>query len=591
MAPLDNAAVARVLREIGDLLELKGENPFKIRAYRNAADIVANTPEQASTLDQKGLLAWPGIGKDLAARIVEICQTGSCTVHRELAAHFPSTLLDLLRLQGVGPKTVALLYGSLGIASLDHLEAAARSGRLREVKGMGARKEQLLLRALAERKQHANRHLLPDAAEVAGALVAHLQAESPTISYEIVGSLRRGTDTCGDIDILALAEHGKASAAPSAAPAASQSLMAMFTGYDQVERVLGQGETKSSVLIRGGYQADLRLVAPESRGAALQYFTGSKSHNIALRDRALDRGWRLSEYGLFRVEDETRLAGETEESIYHALDLEWVPPELREHRGEIEAAAARGLPMLLTASDIRGDLHMHTTETDGKDDLESMVLAARTAGHEYIAITDHSKVLAMANGLDEHRALAHAARIRALNDRVEGIRVLAGIECDILPDGTMDLASDCLAELDIVVASIHLALRQEEAELTDRVLRAIEHPWVDIIAHPTSRRLLSREPSKMNLDQVSKAAAARGVALEINCHADRLDLSDVNARMARERGATLVISSDAHSVRALAMQRWGVVVARRAWATRADVLNALPFEEFSRSLRRNRARG
>jgi DNA polymerase (family 10) len=355
--------------------------------------------------------------------------------------------------------------------------------------------------------------------------------------------------------------------------------------------VLGQGDTKSSVLIHGGYQADLRLVAPESRGAAMQYFTGSKSHNIALRDRALDRGWRLSEYGLFRVSDETRLAGETEESIYHALDLDWVPPELREHRGEIEAAGARGLPALLAASDIRGDLHMHTTETDGKDDLETMVLAARNAGHEYIAITDHSKVLAMANGLDEHRALAHAARIRAMNDRIEGIRVLAGIECDILPDGTMDLAADCLAQLDIVVASVHLALRQEEAEVTERVLRAIEHPWVDIIAHPTSRRLLSREPSKLNLEQVTRAAAANGVALEINCHADRLDLSDVNARMARERGVKLVISSDAHSARALAMQRWGVVVARRAWAGKADVLNTLPFDELSRSLRRNRTRG
>jgi DNA polymerase (family X) len=589
MAPLDNLAVARVLREIGDLLELKGENPFKIRAYRNGADIVANTAEQAATLDLKGLQAWPGIGKDLAARIIEICQTGTCTIHQELAAHFPSTLLDLLRLQGVGPKTVALLYGSLGIASLDDLEAAAKSGRLRELRGMGARKEQLLLRALGERRQHANRHLLPDAAEIAAALLGHLQSLAPETSFEVVGSLRRGTETCGDIDILALADGGAPKPAQTSVPA-PPGLMSIFTSYPSVERVLGQGETKSSVLIRGGYQADLRLIAADSRGAALQYFTGSKSHNIALRDRALDREWRLNEYGLFRVSDEARLAGDTEESIYHALDLEWVPPELREHRGEIEAAAEHRLPALIAATDIRGDLHMHTTESDGKDDLETMVLAARQAGHEYIAITDHSKVLAMANGLDEHRALAHAARIRALNERIEGIRVLAGIECDILPDGTMDLAADCLAELDIVVASVHLALRQEEAEITERVLRAIDHPWVDIIAHPTSRRLLGREPSKLNLEQVTRAAAARGVALEINCHADRLDLSDVNARMARERGVKLVISSDAHSVRALGMRRWGVVVARRSWATKADLLNTLPFDEFSRSLRRNRAR-
>jgi DNA polymerase (family 10) len=320
----------------------------------------------------------------------------------------------------------------------------------------------------------------------------------------------------------------------------------------------------------------------------MQYFTGSKSHNIALRDRALERGMRLNEYGLYRAADEVRLAGDSEESIYDALDLAWVPPELREHRGELEAAAARTLPCLLELSDLRGDLHMHTTESDGKDDLETMVLAALDAGLEYIAITDHSKALAMANGLDETRVLQQASRIRALNQRIEGITVLAGIECDIMPDGSLDLAADCLAELDIVVASVHSAIRQEEAEVTARVLRAIEHPWVDIIAHPTSRLLLRREPSRLNLDQVISAAAAHGVALEINCHADRLDLSDANARRARERGVKLVISSDAHSTRALAMQRWGVLVARRAWATRADVLNCLRFEDFRRMLRRHR---
>jgi DNA polymerase (family 10) len=576
MAPLENLAIARILTEIGDMLELKGENPFKIRAYRNGADVVANSPEPVAGLDAKGLQQWPGIGKDLSARIVEICQTGTTPIYDELLAHFPPTLLDLLRLQGVGPKTVALLYGELKIASIEDLEAAIKAGRLRALKGMGAKKEQLLLRAIEERKQHANRHLLPDAADTAAKLVEYLQAKVPGVVFETVGSLRRGTETCGDIDILALG--------------ASPDVMPVFTSYPLVERILGQGETKSSVLIRGGYQADLRLVAVESRGAAMQYFTGSKPHNIALRDRALERGMRLNEYGLFRAADEAKLAGETEESIYEALGLAFVPPELRECRGEFEAASARALPQLVDLADIRGDLHMHTTATDGKDDLETMVRAARDAGLEYIAITDHSKALAMANGLDESRVLRQAERIRELNQQIDGIEILAGVECDILPDGTMDLAADCLAQLDIVVASVHSAIRQEEAEITDRVLRAIEHPWVDVIAHPTSRMLLRREPSKLNLDRITRAAASHGVALEINCHADRLDLSDVNARLARERGAKLVISSDAHSTRALAMKRWGVIVARRAWATKDDVLNCLPFDQFRRLLRRHRSR-
>jgi DNA polymerase (family 10) len=364
--------------------------------------------------------------------------------------------------------------------------------------------------------------------------------------------------------------------------------MDVFTAYPQVERVLGRGDTKSSALIRGSYQADLRLVQPESRGAALQYFTGSKPHNIVLRDRALERGLKLNEYGLFRASDDVRLAGETEEEIYRALGLAWVPPELRENRGEIDAAIESRLPDLIAHGDLRGDLHMHTTETDGKESLEAMVQEAQAAGLEYVAITDHSKALAMANGLDETRALAHAARIRDLSARMNGIDVLAGIECDILADGTLDLADDCLAQLDFVVASIHSALRQDEGEITARMIRAIENPWVDVIAHPTSRALLRREPSRVNLEQVTRAAATHGVALEINCQLDRLDLSDVNARYARERGVKLIISSDAHSRAALAHTRWGVMVARRAWASKHDVLNTLPFDEFRRSLRRHR---
>jgi DNA polymerase (family X) len=571
---LDNAAIARALRDIADLLEIKGDNPFKIRAYRTAADIATDMPEALATLDDAALRAIPGIGKDLAARIHELATTGRTAVLDDLLTEFPPTLLDLLRLQGVGPKTVARLYHELGVNSLATLEAAARDGRIRGLKGMGPRKEQLLLKALEERQRHAGRHLLADTAEVAAELVRWLEEAAPGAEFVPVGSLRRGVDTCGDVDILGVG-----------APAG---IMARFTSAPQVERVLGQGDTKSSVLLRGGYQADLRLVAPESRGAALQYFTGSKAHNIALRDRALERGWRLNEYGLFRTDDDARLAGETEEGLYEALGLRWIPPELREQRGEIALAEADALPVLITESDLRGDLHMHTTETDGRDDLASMVRAAQALGLEYIAITDHSRALAMANGLDETRALAQAARIRALNAQVDGIRVLAGIECDILPDGRLDLADDCLAELDLVIASVHSALHQEEAEMTDRMLRAIEHPSVDIVGHATGRLLLKRTGARLRIETVLDRAAALGVAFEINSQVDRLDLSDTHARLARDRGVPLVITTDAHATSALGLRRWGTVVARRAGLTKDDVLNTRPVERMLKGLRRHR---
>jgi DNA polymerase (family 10) len=365
--------------------------------------------------------------------------------------------------------------------------------------------------------------------------------------------------------------------------------MTAFCEYPLVERILGQGETKSSVLLAGGFQADLRLVPEESRGAALQYFTGSKAHNIALRDRALSKGLKLNEYGLFRTDTNERLAGEREEELYAALGLPWIPPELREARGEIEAAERGALPRLLEASAVRGDLHMHTTETDGKDDIREMAEAARAAGLEYIAITDHSQALAMANGLDERRALEHAARIRALDGQA-GIRLLAGIECDIRPDGSLDLADDCLAALDVVVASVHSAFNQDRQQMTERLLRALENPYVDILGHPTGRRMLKRDAYAVDMEAIVATAGRLGVALEINSQAARLDLNDVHARLAHERGTTLVISSDAHSRRGLAALRWGVLVARRAWLDPTRVLNARPFDEMRRSLRRNRPR-
>jgi len=571
---VDNRPIAQVLSEIADLLEIKGENVFKIRAYRSAADTIAAWADPVARMDERQLHELPGIGKDLAKKVRELVDTGTCRFHQDLLLEFPPTILDLLRLQGVGPKTVALLYSALNIRSVDELVAAAHAGRLRELKGMGPKKEALILKAVLERQKDEGRHLLSDTTTIAAELLAYLRQQAPTAELIPVGSLRRGCETCGDIDTLAVG--------------ADATLMERFVAFPRVERVVGQGDTKSSVRIAGGYQADLRVVPAESRGAAMQYFTGSKAHNVLLRDRAIQQGLKLNEYGLFRVDDDSRVAGETEEGIYEALGMAWVPPELRENRGEIDAALARQLPRLLSLPDLRGDLHMHTTATDGRDDLEAMAAAAHRLGHSYIAITDHSKALAMANGLDESRALAHAARVRALNERFDGLTVLAGIECDILGDGRLDLADDCLAQLDIVVASVHSHFSQDENQMTERVLKALECRWIDVLGHPTGRLLLKRDAFKIDFERVTSAAAQSGVALEINCQVDRLDLNDAHARLAHERGAPIVISTDAHSTTALGNLGWGVQVARRAWLSPEAVLNTRSFEALHPLLRRNR---
>jgi len=579
---VDNYPIAQVFAEIADLLEIKGENLFKIRAYRTAADTIKAWADPVARMDDTQLLDLPGIGKDLAKKIRELAETGTCRFHQDLLLEFPPTILDLLRLQGVGPKTVALLYSALNIRSVEELVEAAKAGRLRELKGMGPKKEALILKAVEEREKDRGRHLLSDTTAIAAELVAYLREHAPAAEFTPVGSLRRGCETCGDIDILATID-------PALAPSGVEgSLMDRFVAFPRVERILGAGDTKSSVRIVGGYQADLRLVPADSRGAAMQYFTGSKAHNVALRDRAIQHGFKLNEYGLFKVDDDSRVAGETEEGIYDALGMAWVPPELREHRGEIDAAIARTLPRLVSQADLRGDLHMHTTVTDGRDDLEDVAAAARRLGYGYIAITDHSKALAMSNGLDETRALEHAARIRALNGRFGGLTLLAGIECDILADGTLDLADDCLAQLDIVIASVHSHYSQGEAQTTERILKALECPWVDVLGHPMSRRLLQREPLQVNFDRIVSAALAKGVALEINCQPDRLDLSDALARSAHERGARIVISTDAHSTLALGNMRWGVQVARRAWLTPDAVLNTRSLDDMRALLRRNR---
>ncbi len=573
---VENVAIARVLAEIGDLLEIRGDNPFKIRAYRNAAQVVRDSGERVAGLAAADLRALPGIGKDIATRITELVETGGSTFHRELAAEFPAGLLDVLRLQGVGPKTAALLYRELSIGSVDDLTKALAAGSVRGVKGMGPGKEAALRKAIEDHQAFAGRYLASEVWQQGHALLAHLRAACPDATFDLVGSLRRGAETCGDLDVLAT------SAPPQ--------VMEHFVAFPRVERVLGQGPTKSSVRLGKGLQADLRLVPVESRGAALQYFTGSKAHNIELRDRAIRLGFKLNEYGLYRVEDDTRVAGETEAGIYEALGLPWMPPELRECRGEFEAARDGRLPDLVERDDLRGDLHCHTTATDGRDTIRAMALAARDAGLTYLAITDHSQALAMANGLDERRALEHAAAVRLLDREIDGITLLAGIECDIRADGTMDLADDCLAQLDVVVASVHSALAQEPDRMTDRVLRALECPYVDVLGHPTGRMLLRREASALDVETVIAAAARLGVALEINGQPHRRDLHDAHARLARDRGVKIVLSSDAHAVAGFEHLHWATFTARRAWLTPHDVLNCLPLDRLRTSLRRHGSR-
>lgn len=574
MGLADNAAIARVLVEIADLLELGEENLFKIRAYRSAADLVLQWPGRVADLTDAELRQWPGIGKDLSARIPEIAATGTCGLHQDLLRQFPATLPELLRLRGVGAKTVALLHRELGIGSLRDLEDAIRSGRLRTARGIGARKEQQIAEAIEIRRSRRGRHLLSDADKVAATLVPALQDQVPANEYAVAGSVRRGAEICGNLDLLAFGED--------------DSVLRALASYARVEQLLAQDAQTASVLLAGGLQVDLRLIPAAHRGAALIYHTGSRAHREGLRIAAAASGFRLDEQGLSRLGDGARVAGDSEADVYGALGLAWVPPELREGRGELDLAAAGQLPTLVDRADLRGDLHMHTTESDGKDSVEAMAVAARAAGLEYIAVTDHSRSLSLANGMDEARTLAHAARVRALNDQIPGITLLAGIECDVLPDGRMDLAEDCLRELDVVIASVHSALQQSEREMTARLLRAVEHPCVDIIGHPTSRRLLRREPAQIDMPRVIAAAAQRGVALEINGQAERMDLPEDHARLARDRGVALVISSDAHSTRALDLTRWSVNVARRAGLSARDILNTRPLPELRGALRRHR---
>jgi DNA polymerase (family 10) len=573
---LENREIARLLWETADLMEIAGEDSFRIRSYRNGATAVEGHPERIADIlrnSERKVTEIPGIGKGLAFVLEEIAARGSCERRDELLQKFPPSALEFLKIQGLGPKSIALIFEHFRITTIDELERLCVEQKLRDLPRMGGKLEEKVLRSIAQYRQRSGRYLLSYAENMAGELIEALRETPGVDAVTPAGSLRRGRETVGDLDLLATG--------PNAASA-----LETFLAYPRVEEVLGRGENKASARVgREGLQVDVRALPPDTFGAAMQYFTGSKDHNVAIRTRAVKMGLKLSEYGLFRVEDETRIAGETEESIYEALGMAWIPPELRENCGEIEAAEERRLPELITLAQIRGDLHMHTTETDGRATLEEMAAAALERGYEYIAITDHSKALAMANGLDEARVVAFAKRVREINRGGLGIRVFSGLECDILRDGAMDLANDALAELDLVIGSVHSHMNLEAAEMTDRLLRALECPHLRILGHPTGRMLLHRDPFPFDFERIVAEAVRRGVWLEINASPERLDLGGAMVRTAKAKGARFTISTDAHHPKHLGSMRYGVVTARRGWLGPHDVMNTLPADSFAEALR------
>lgn len=578
---MDNKSVATILYETADLMEIQGEDSFRIRSYRRAAEAIESLPQAISELvpDRKKLLEIPGIGKGMADNLEEIFKKGKLQVHSELLKKYKPTILELMKIQGMGPKTLALIWDAFQVSDVAGVEKLARAGKLRGLPRMSEKTEQKLLKAIENYRRVSGRFRLDQAAELAQKLTEHLSGAAGVEKITPAGSLRRGRETVGDLDLLVT---GKASTNVKQREALIKKILA-FPG---ISEVLAKGENKVSFKLHSGMQVDIRLLAPESFGAALMYFTGSKSHNVALRQRALTLGYTLNEYALARVKDEKRVAGKTEAEIYGKLGLDYIPPEMRESQGEIEAAEEHALPGLIAEEDIRGDVHMHTTTTDGRNSIEEMAEAARARGYAYIAITDHSKNLAMANGLDDKRAVEHIHKIRAADEKMEGIHILAGIEVDILAEGDLDLSDSVLEQMDVVVASVHSHFQQEPAQMTERLLRAVSNPNTSILGHPTGRLLLRREAYGFDLQAVLKAAARQGVAMELNAFPDRLDLCDVHLRMAKAQACKVVINTDSHHTSHLANLRYGVLQARRAWLTPADVLNTLPPQQFAAAMKR-----
>ena len=577
---MDNKAIAGILYETADLLEIDGQDSFRIRSYRNAAQAIEALPQQISELidEPKKILEIPGIGKGMLTNMQEMFKEGRLSLHAELLKKYRPSMLDLLKVQGLGPKTIALIWSAYQVCDLEGVEKLAREGKIRILPRMGEKHEAKLLKAIEDYRRIAGRFLLDAAEREAQKIVDHLKDFPGVEKVTPAGSLRRGRETVGDLDILVT---GKA----CCDDAERDKLVEHIIKLPGLMEIIARGENKVSFRLRGGMQVDVRLLPPESFGAAMQYFTGSKGHNVALRQRALKMGYTLSEYSLARLDDQKVAAGRTEQEIYAKLKLDYVPPELRENQGEIDAAEKHSLPALISVEDLQGDVHMHTVETDGRNTIEEMAEAAKAHGYKYMAITDHSKNLAFANGLDDKRAVEHIKLIRKTAEKIEGIKIFAGIEVDILADGALDLSNSVLEQMDIVIASVHSHFNQTPLEMTDRLLKAVENPNTSVIGHPTGRILLRRDAYSFDLDAVLRAAAQKKVAMELNAYPDRLDLCDRHLRRAKELGVKIVINTDSHHTTHMDKIRYGVVQARRAWLTKDDVLNTLPAQKFAGAMK------
>jgi len=573
-----NAEIAAVFDEIADLLEIEEANPFRIRAYRNAARRLEDLGRSVASMVDGGedLTAIPGIGADLAGKIAEVVHTGTCELRERLRREVPPAVTELLKIPGLGPKRVRALYHELDVHTLEQLERAARDGRIRGLHGFGEKTERRILEAIGAHAGKSTRFKLAHAAQAADELVTHLRGAPGVDRVEVAGSLRRMRETVGDLDVLVTGGD----------PAA---VVAHFAKYDAIVRMLSSGRTRASAVLRTGMQVDLRVVDAKCYGSALVYFTGSKAHNIAIRRLAQQRGLKINEYGVFR--DGRRVAGETEASVYRALGLPEIPPELREDRGEVEAARENRLPELVELADLRGDLHMHTKATDGQATIREMALAAKAMGLEYIAITEHSKRLAMAHGLDAQRLAKQIDEIDRVNASLEGITVLKGIEVDILDDGRLDLPDAVLARLDLVIGAVHSRFELSRDRQTERVLRAFDNPLLTMLAHPSGRLIGEREPYDIDMARVIRAAAERGVCLELNAHPSRLDLLDTWCMQARSQAVLVSVNSDAHSTFELANLRFGIGQARRGWLGRRDVLNTRTLARLRALLARRRSGG
>ena len=571
---IHNSEIAGMFNRLADLLEIEEANPFRVRAYRNAARTVGGYSRNMADMVKEGkdLSELPEIGKDLASKIQTLVETGKLPLLREVEARTPAALSDLMKIEGLGPKRVKILYKELDIHSIEDLKRAARNGRIRELEGFGEKTEELIKQRIERYSGAEQRIKLIIAQDIATPLLEYLKNSKGVKQITIAGSYRRRKETVGDLDILVSARQ-------------DSTVMDRFVDYDEVEEVIAHGKTRSTVRLRSGMQVDLRVVPQVSYGAALHYFTGSKAHNIAVRKLGVKKGYKINEYGVFK--NDTRIAGKTEEEVYKAVDLPYIEPELREDRGEIDAARAGKLPRLITINDIRGDLHAHTRASDGHSSLEEMAAAAASKGYEYLAITEHSQQVRVANGLDKKRLLQHIKAMDKLNDKLDDIRLLKSIEVDIMDDGSLDLPDSVLKQLDLRVCSIHYKFNLSRRKQTERVLRAMDNPHFNIFAHPSGRLINEREAYDIDLERIMQGARERGCFLEVNAHPDRLDLTDDACLLAREIGVKVAISTDAHSVNDLDFMRFGIGQACRGWLTADDVINTRGLKQLQTLLKRD----